>query len=198
VIYITKKDLREKYLKKRNNISFEERKILSEKIFNNYISKFKPFKGQNIHIFLPILDKSEVITDLWINFFWENNICVFIPKVKGTKIISIKYTYDTKLIRNKWNILEPETNYEENNLNFSQIITPLIYADIFGNRIGYGRGFYDRFFSYINQSAKKIGLGFFTPKEIISDIEKSDVTLDHLILPKEILSFPEKTSNFTK
>jgi len=189
MIYSTKKELREKYLRKRNSLSFQERKILSEKIFNNYISHFKIFKNNNVHVFLTISDKSEIITDLWIDFFWNNNIHTFIPKIKGDNIISVRYTSETKLIINKWNILEPESEYEEKKINFSQVITPLIYADIFGNRVGYGKGFYDRFFSSISPSTKKTGLGFFTPKEIISDIEESDIALDYFISPENTLSF---------
>jgi len=199
MIFSTKNDIRKKYLNKRKDLSSQSIEDLSEKIFKNYISKFKPFKSQNIHIFLSIPEKHEITTNLWINFFWRNNINVFVPKIKKDKIFSIKYSPETVLTLNKWGILEPEgNNYEDNDLNFSQVITPLVYADIFGNRVGYGKGFYDNFFSSMRQSTKKIGLGFFAPKEIISDIEVSDIPLDYLILPESILSFSENPLNFIK
>ncbi len=55
--------------------------------------------------------------------------------------------------------------------------------------LGYGKGFYDKFFQTINFDAKKIGVNYFAPTDIIDDISELDVKLDYLITPDEILSF---------
>jgi len=68
-------------------------------------------------------------------------------------------------------------------------LTPLLYCDNFGNRVGYGKGFYDQFFSENYKIDKKIGLNFYPPNEIIADVYEKDVQLDDLIIPKGIFNF---------
>ena len=72
------------------------------------------------------------------------------------------------------------------------VITPLVYCDKKGNRIGYGKGFYDRFLSKINRNALKVGVGIFTPDEEIIDVSPADVALDYLVTSSEVFSFKSK------
>ena len=82
--------------------------------------------------------------------------------------------------------------------DFDYVLTPLLYCDRSGNRVGYGKGFYDGFFETVNSKTLKIGLNFFGPNEIIDDIWKNDIPLDYLITPTEVLSFLGIASKSTK
>lgn len=188
---LAKSALRQIYKSKRAALSKEERAHLSRQLFNGYLKRFKPAVNENIHIFLPIEKHFEIDTYLWISYFWQKNVNVFIPKMRGMEMMSIRYTPETVLEKNSWGILEPLGDRDEE-VAFDQVITPLLYADSLGNRVGYGKGFYDRFFNRINQEALKIGLNYFAPKESISDASAVDVSLDFLVLPTEILSFSDK------
>ena len=92
--------------------------------------------------------------------------------------------------------MEPISNENECS-GFDFVITPLLYCDKKGNRIGYGKGFYDEFFKTINADAKKIGVNFFPPIDFIDDVSGFDVKLDYLVTPEETLSF-SLTSTCTK
>ncbi|MDR2206821.1 MAG: 5-formyltetrahydrofolate cyclo-ligase [Flavobacteriaceae bacterium] len=186
---MTKSELRKIYLEKRKNLSESEILRLSEKIFENFISKFQPTENQNVHIFLSIKKRREIHTPIFMDYFFENKIKVFVPKIVGNTLISIELTPETKFIVNSWGISEPETDEDSGVKNFDFVIAPLLYCDDFGNRIGYGKGFYDRFFAEINSNAKKIGVNFFNPSEKIDDISDFDVRLDYLVTPAETLSF---------
>lgn len=192
-----KSELRKKYLKERKAMSLEDVAFLSEKIFKQYLLQFNISENQNIHIFLPISAKNEINTHLWIDYFWKKNINVFIPKMVDDEIISIAYKPDTELALNSWGIWEPVSNIPEN-VDFDQVITPLLYADKQGNRVGYGKGFYDRFFSSVKDSALKIGVNYFAPDELIQDVDQFDIKLDYLVLPEGILSFFGGPLNSTK
>ncbi len=192
-----KKDLRTKYLEKRKTLSIDEVNFLSYKIFNKFILQFYLSENQNIHIFLPISKLNEINTFSFIKQLWEMKINVFIPKVYQNKIISVKFTPQTLLKENSWGILEPTSSTNEEN-TFDYIITPLLYCDKNGNRIGYGKGFYDQFFKTINADAKKIGVNYFPPIDMIDDVSENDVQLHYLVTPDEILSFFSGTSIFTK
>lgn len=183
-----KKDLRKIYLEKRMALSKDEVNFLSEKIFDKFILQFNIIENQKVSIFLPISKFNEINTLEFIKFLWSKKVNVFVPKIIDKDLISIKFTSETILIENSWGILEPLSNQNEETV-FDYVITPLLYCDSFGNRVGYGKGFYDKFFQTINSDAKKIGVNYFAPTDIIDDISELDVKLDYLITPDEILSF---------
>lgn len=191
-----KKELRQKYLEKRKTLSEGEVNFLSQKILKNFILQFNLSENQSIHVFLPIKKFNEIETNSLIEYFWKCKVNVFLPKIHENKIISIKYTSETILQENAWGILEPVSIINEEN-SFDYVITPLLYCDNNGNRVGYGKGFYDEFFRTINTDAKKIGVNYFPPIDIIDDVSENDVKLDYLVTPDEILSFSD-TSIFTK
>ena len=183
-----KKDLRKIYLEKRMTLSKDEVNFLSEKILDKFILQFNIIENQKVSIFLPISKFNEINTLEFIKFLWSKKLNVFIPKIIDKDLISVKFTSETVLIQNSWGILEPLSNQNEETV-FDYVITPLLYCDSFGNRVGYGKGFYDKFFQTINSDAKKIGVNYFAPTDIIDDISELDVKLDYLITPDEILSF---------
>lgn len=183
-----KKDLRKIYLEKRMTLSKDEVNFLSEKIFEKFILQFNVIENHKVSIFLPISKFNEINTLEFIKFLWSKKLNVFIPKIIDKDLISVIFTSETVLIQNSWGILEPLSNQNEETV-FDYVITPLLYCDSFGNRVGYGKGFYDKFFQTINSDAKKIGVNYFAPTDIIDDISELDVKLDYLITPDEILSF---------
>ena len=67
------------------------------------------------------------------------------------------------------------------------VIVPLLAFDKKGYRVGYGKGFYDRFLQ--NSKTLKIGLSFFAPTEEIIDVHLNDVRLDKCITPAGIIEF---------
>ena len=173
-------------------MSSAEVEDLSKSIFKLFLGAFDMFKVKNVHIFLPIKQKNEVSTWDFIKYFWDKGISVFVPKMVQNEIKTIQLKPDTLLKENNWGILEPEDDFVEY-IKFDIVITPLLYCDNQGNRVGYGKGFYDMFFSKIDHSALKVGVSFFPPAELISDVSEQDVPLDYLVTPTEVLSFISKS-----
>lgn len=179
-------------MQKRKTLSDDEVFLLSERIFKNFIYYFKPFSGQKIHVFIPIEKFKEIDTQIFIDYFLSHNIRVFVPKIKDNTLISVEIFDDTKFEPNKWGIPEPVSNKDAEILDFDYVITPLLYCDDKGSRVGYGKGFYDSFFESISDGAKKIGVNYFNPDESIDDVWKSDIPLDYLVTPTDMLSFLSK------
>lgn len=184
-----KAELRKEYMQKRKALSDDEAFLLSEKIFENFIAYFKPLPGQKVHVFIPIQKFKEIDTQLFIKYFLTRNIRVFVPKVVSTEFISVEISSDTKYETNNWGISEPVSNEDSGILDFDFVITPLLYCDRKGNRVGYGKGFYDGFFESVPAETKKIGVNYFNPDENIDDVWEYDIPLDYLVTPDEILSF---------
>ena len=184
-----KAELRKEYMQKRKALSDDEAFFLSEKIFGNFTDYFKPLPGQKVHIFIPIQKFREIDTKLFIDYFLSRNIRVFVPKVVNTKLISVEIFNDTHYEVNTWGISEPVSDEDSGISDFDFIITPLLYCDGKGNRVGYGKGFYDGFFENVSVDTKKIGVNYFNPDENIDDARENDIPLDYLVTPDDVLSF---------
>lgn len=184
-----KSDLRIKYTKQRETLSQDEVLLLSEKIFLNFLEKFKVEENQKVHCFLSMLDKKEIDTRFFIDYFFKNQIRVFVPKIFKGKMISVEITPETAFIKSFYGILEPESNLDSGETEYDFVITPLLYCDENGNRVGYGKGFYDQFFENIDANCSKVGVGLFQPREKIDDVWEKDIPLNYLVTPVETLSF---------
>ena len=184
-----KSEVRKVYSEKKELLTETEVHALSEKIFENFLSKFQLREYQKVHCFLSIPEKGEVETNLFLNYFFENKIRVFVPKIIKGKLISLEITEETPLLESTWGIKEPTGSEDCGVKDYDFVITPLLYADQFGNRVGYGKGFYDKFLSKCKPNVVKIGLSFFEPEELIEDVFENDVKLDFCVNPNEIISF---------
>ena len=192
----TKSELRKIYLEKREKLSLQEVETLSKNIFDRFIDYFDLSDFQASHLFLSIKEKKEVDTKLFIEYLWEKGISTFVPKMSGKELVSIELKPKTELIPNSWGILEPKGDPVEN-VSFDFVLTPLLYCDNQGNRVGYGKGFYDRFFMKAKTQIK-IGLSFFPPNEEIADISETDIPLDYLVTPEGVFEFSSFKSKSIK
>jgi 5-formyltetrahydrofolate cyclo-ligase len=89
-------------------------------------------------------------------------------------------------------------NENEHNTNYQSIssstkidvaFVQLMAFDKKGHRVGYGKGFYDKFLAKCKPEIIKIGLSFFEPEELISDVLESDVMLDYCVTPSGVYEF---------
>jgi 5-formyltetrahydrofolate cyclo-ligase len=92
-------------------------------------------------------------------------------------------------IKNKFNILEPISGDIVPPEQLDVIFVPLIAFDMRGYRVGYGKGYYDRYLSQCRADAVKIGFSFFDAIEYIEDIDEFDVPLNFCITPRRIYEF---------
>lgn len=186
-----KSALRKIYLEKRKSLSDTEINQLSGNILEQFLGYFDLSNVQNIHIFLPIKKQKEVDTWLFIERFWKLGKSIFVPKILDDNLLHYPLVSETELQENAWGILEPCGTPV--NPNFDMVIVPLLYSDNQGDRIGYGKGFYDRFLSKTSEKTKKVGVNFFPPNETIADIFPTDIPLDYLVTPASVFSFQSKS-----
>ena len=109
----------------------------------------------------------------------------YLPKIKNNDLFVCPYS-STKLIENKYNILEPTTKHIENISILDMVIIPCIAADKNGYRIGYGKGYYDRFLSYLNKDVIKV---IFCYSDLLLDNvfpEAHDIKADIVVTDKKI------------
>lgn len=185
-----KAQLRKKYKDLRSQLSQSEIDNLSISIANNLI-ELPVWTYSFYHIFLSIESQKEVNTEPLLSILSGMDKNIVIPKSNFDNGTMTNYllTDSTRIKKNKYNIPEPVDGIEINNSKIDVVFIPLLTFDNKGNRVGYGKGFYDVFLSNCPENTIKIGLSFFDPEPLITDVNPHDIPLDYCITPKATLSF---------
>jgi 5-formyltetrahydrofolate cyclo-ligase len=92
-------------------------------------------------------------------------------------------------VKNSIGILEPIEGESLSPEKFDLIFVPMLGCDLKGNRIGYGKGYYDKFLAQCRKDVWKIGFSFLDPVEKISDIAPWDIPIDICITPERVYEF---------
>lgn len=187
-----KNELRKIYLEKRKQLSSIETEQKSKKIHDWLFSRFMIHRYTNIHVFLPIKKQNEIDTCLIINTLKKDfpiNIIISKSLPDGTLSHCI-YDDATVLEENRWGIPEPLEPFAAVNASeIDMVLVPLLVFDKHGHRVGYGKGYYDRFLATCRDDILKVGLSFFEPVEAIADVSALDIRLDYCITPERIWKF---------
>ncbi len=188
-----KATLRQQSLERRLQLSRSNYWSLTEDIMDQ-VKLVDWLNYRMVHIFLPIRKHNEIDTFSLLNYFklQHPQLKIVIPRTDFTNLSITNILYDheyTILGRNKYDIPEPIHGKVVPNEEIDIVFIPLLGFDQKGNRVGYGKGFYDRFLSECRPDVVKIGMSFFEPIDEISDVNEFDIPLDLCITP-------EKTWNF--
>ncbi len=187
---MNKHELRKIFLEKRKALPDINAKSFSKKI-KVHFENILPSDVKTVHIFLPIQSKSEIDTWPIIHGLWAKSIRVVVPVMdpKTDTISSYQLTKETQLTENEWKVPEPIQSISINENSIDVIVIPLLAFDKNGYRVGYGKGYYDKFLASLDSSAIKAGLSFFPPVDKITDLDPHDIPLDLCITPERIYEF---------
>ena len=179
--------LRKQYKQKRNDLTSEEIQKLQENIYQQ-IYNLDISKIQHVHVFLTLEKFKEIDTLPIINYFREHHKKIVVSKCNfNTNTLSHFYfEKNTELAFNKIGVPEPTNAKPVVETALDLVFVPLLISDKQQYRVGYGKGFYDRFLSNCRQDCKKIGLNFFAPISNIADINEFDIALDNIFYPNNV------------
>ncbi|MDI9356287.1 MAG: 5-formyltetrahydrofolate cyclo-ligase [Chitinophagaceae bacterium] len=186
-----KSTVRNLFLQKRNIITDADLLDASAKIKDVCIKHILFHKSTIVHIFLPIQKKKEINTWLLIHYLWSKNIYTTTGTMLPNSLFmeNTLFEKNTEIKINKWGIPEPTNGKIIPKRSCDIIFVPLLCFDKQGNRIGYGKGMYDRWLADIPSSTPKIGLSLFPPIEFAVDYHFQDVRIDFCITPEQIYNF---------
>ena len=185
-----KQALRKKYKLLRNQLSQEHIDDLSLDI-SNQLLQLPIWNNDFYHLFLSITEQKEVNTEYILNILAgkDKNIILSKSDFKTGLMTNYLLTDNTKIIKNNWSIPEPVDGIEIKNNKIEVVFVPLLAFDKPGNRVGYGKGFYDTFLKSCKPKTIKIGLSFFEAELKIENITAYDIALDYCVTPNKIYSF---------
>ena len=192
-----KKEARKKSKEARKLISQEEIEDKSLAIANQLLRMDTVPSGRLVwdklyyHLFLTIEEQKEINTEYILQILAGKDKEIVISKCEFATLGMTHFllTDNTKIKKNSYNVPEPVDGLEVPDAKIDVVFVPLLAYDKQGNRVGYGKGFYDNFLSKCKPETIKIGLSFFPPEEKIEDVSESDVKLDFCVTPEGILQF---------
>ena len=190
---MTKSELRKSYLAKRQLLSPAERDVANAEIIANFFNNFDLSEIKVLHCFISIEKFGEVDTRPIFQRVWNNfsNVTTVVPRINHLteELESLLYGPDIELVYDRWHIGEPIHDNRVEPIETDIVIVPLLCYDRTGHRVGYGKGYYDRFLARCRSDCQKIGLSMFPPIDEIPDAHDGDVRLDACVTPTEVVTF---------
>jgi 5-formyltetrahydrofolate cyclo-ligase len=190
---MTKKELRTIYRQKRNDLQEKERLRLDDLLLIQFQQVEIPYRVTVLLSYWPLKQHTEVDTHLMTDYlqFRIPGLQIAYPVADFTnhtlKILLVND--DTDFTVNEYGIAEPVSGTEIHPEVIDMVFVPLLAFDKKGYRVGYGKGFYDRFLAACRKETIKTGFSFFDPVEAIDDISRFDVPLTIGITPNRIYEF---------
>jgi len=185
-----KKKLRSKYKDLRAQLSLKDIDDKSLGIANKLL-ELPIWDLSFYHIFLSISEKKEVDTEPILHILQGKDKNIVLSKSNFTthKLTNYLLTDASVIRKNEYGIPEPVEGIEIPSEKMEVVFVPLLAFDIHGNRVGYGKGFYDIFLSQCNTNVIKIGLSLFEAENEIPEILDTDIALDYCVTPNKIYTF---------
>ncbi|WP_224484155.1 5-formyltetrahydrofolate cyclo-ligase [Robertkochia aurantiaca] len=186
----TKPELRKKYRELRSQLSLEEIEKKSLAIANRALSE-DIWKGTYYHLFLSIAQKREIDTGFMLSVLHGKDKQVVVPKsdFRNYTLEHLLLEEETVLRIKSYGIPEPDSGEPVDPELIDVVFIPLLAYDKRGYRVGYGKGFYDRFLKDCRKDVIKVGLSFFGPEEEIPDINPHDIPVDLVVTPDRCYRF---------
>jgi 5-formyltetrahydrofolate cyclo-ligase len=189
---MVKSRIRQEYLAMRNNLDAHEQKTLEEKI----VEQFGSLSLQGIsHLlsYYPIPSRKEFNATVCENLLKLENpsLHIYWPRLNEADktMEAVEINKETQLIKNKYDIFEPAGTIYAQPQIIDAVFVPLIAFDTKGFRVGYGKGYYDRYLKRCAQDVVKIGFSYFDAIDAIEDINEFDVPLNYCITPMRVYEF---------
>jgi len=190
---MTKQELRKIYLEKRMALSEAEYQQLNYRLCENFFVHIDLSFIKVVHTFIPLTEKREPDTWLIIDRIRREfpHIRLSIPRVNNQTGNLENFFFEGlhQLEKTSWGILEPKQGIPTPVEKIDMVMVPLLAFDTQGHRVGYGKGYYDKFLSMCNNTCSTIGVSHFSSPEMIDDNYTDDVPLKMVVTPTSVHTF---------
>lgn len=186
-----KNELRKKFIEKRNELNADYRVAASKRIFEKLETSEHFRKARKIFIYVGF--GSEILTENFIKKYL-NEKEIFIPKIANASMKLVKLNSWAELHPGHFGVLEINSAiFYEGEVDL--VITPSIVFDKNGFRLGYGKGYYDKYFAK-NKYQTSIGLSYDQLLQENVPKEAHDLPVDILLTEEKTIILNEKYNNY--
>lgn len=189
---MTKAALRKAFKEKREAVTAQQNIKWSDLILINFQKIHLPFI-ECVHTYLAANNLHEIDTEQIVGYlkFINPGLKISVPKIDIETGLLKHFVYhdEIEMVINEFGIAEPLHGEIISDSDIDLVLIPLLAFDKRGYRVGYGKGFYDKFLPQCKPGVIKIGLSFFEAEESIDDINQFDIPLNYCVTPQKIYSF---------
>lgn len=184
---MNKPELRKFLLKKRNSLSRAEVLAASESIIKDIENLIKKSGSMIILGFMPIGNEIDLrplfenIINGYYKIKFNTDITLGLPRVCGREMRFFKVDSLKELQKSSFGIMEPSLDSEEIIAKNAHVLVPLIGLNKDKKRLGFGGGFYDKYFG-IHRNNILYGLAYDFQIDIDFVAEEHDILMDHIIV----------------
>ena len=178
---IEKASLRALMLARRGLLPEESRNMMSLAIAEHIISLPEVLDASHIHLYLSMYDVAEVSTEPIIDKLAAMNKMLSVPVIRNNDLISASFQKGDSVKTGRFGQPEPEQFSAADECNLDVVLLPLLAFDKKGYRLGYGKGFYDRWLKRLSAqdiNPRRIGLSFFQQRVDKLPLDPWDEPLD--------------------
>lgn len=187
-----KATLRKIYKEKRTRLSPQEIEKFTDLILINFQAIQLPFLSC-IHTYIASEKLGEADTSGITRYLQFKNpgLKILAPKIDIAtgNMQHLNFDDEVELVHNAFGIAEPFSGEMIEPDEIDLVLVPLLAFDTQGYRVGYGKGYYDKFLSQCRENVIKIGLSFFEPVNTIDDINQFDISLNYCVTPQKVYEF---------
>lgn len=188
---MNKESIRALYKEKRKSLSSTEKMKLDDLL----LIQFQQLNFEGVHRILtywPIEHQIEPNTHLFSRYlqYMIPDLSIAYPKINKLNLMDAVLVNEQTTYSNvQWGITEPLNGTVIAPSSIDLILVPLLAFDLKGNRVGYGKGYYDRFLTTCKKEVILIGISYFEPIPFISDTHQFDIPLTIGITQQHIYEF---------
>lgn len=189
---MTKQEARNIFSEKRLQLTVGERNRFDDLLLIQFQKLVLPALYY-VHTYLALEAKKEFATDDVLRFleFQHPDIEFAVPRMnsKIEELESVLLTDELHFKKNKWGIMEPVDGELLDPNDVDMVLVPLLAFDEAGSRVGYGKGYYDKFLAHCRKDVLKIGFSYFEAADKITDSASFDIPLSYCVTPHRIYEF---------
>ena len=189
---MTKEELRNIFRQKRLSIHPKEKLKLDDLM----LIRFQKLSFDNIELLLsywPLSKFAEPNTHLFTGYLRHMipSLTICYPVINPAKntMRALAINEDTVYNANAFGIYEPARGDVVDPAALDLVFVPMLACDIKGNRVGFGKGYYDIYLASCRSAVCKIAFSYFEPVDAVDDANTFDVPLTYCITPHNIYEF---------
>ena len=183
--------IRKELLRKRRALERESWLLNSREILRRVMTIPQIFKAERIHCYVSMENEREVFTRELLERLCLERKEVFLPYIERGRLVSARYFSAHGLTESGNGPPLPYPLILSDEYRFDAVIVPLVGFDRKGGRIGYGKGWYDRFFEALSSRGIRpirIGLAFASQELSSVPSDSWDELLDMVVTEREIIN----------
>ncbi|HEX6916347.1 MAG TPA: 5-formyltetrahydrofolate cyclo-ligase [Chitinophagaceae bacterium] len=188
---MTKAELRKIYREKRSLLTDKERNKLDDLLLIQF-QKLRFPALQMLMSYCPSETHAEPNTWLFTRFLSHMmpglKTCFPVTAADGD-MKALAVTDETRFELSSFRVEEPVNGEPVEPQDIDLVFVPMLICDRRGYRVGFGKGYYDRFLAGCRPDVPKLAFSYFDPVELISDTHQFDIPLTVCITPGEVIEF---------